>query len=81
MSIDMYLGKVRGQINSVTSNCTITIQTMGTIQRAISAIIIEPSLKGATYDSMINYFNIIYLPVTKSFILVCETMITSNQFY
>lgn len=79
MSINMYVGEVRQQVQSVTSNCQTTIVTMEQIQQALSAIIIEPRLKGATYDSMKNYFNTVYMPVTKGFILVCERMIESNQ--
>lgn len=75
----MYVGEVRQQVQSVTNNCQTTIATMEQIQQALSAIIIEPRLKGATYDSMKNYFNTVYMPVTKGFILVCERMIEANQ--
>ncbi|MEK4151735.1 T7SS effector LXG polymorphic toxin [Carnobacterium sp. FSL E2-0243] len=79
MSINMYVGEVRQQVQSINSNCQSTVATMEQIQQALSAIIIEPGLKGATYDSMKNYFNTVYMPVTKGFILVCERMIETNQ--
>ncbi|MFS7398055.1 T7SS effector LXG polymorphic toxin [Carnobacterium maltaromaticum] len=79
MSINMYVGEVRQQVQSINSSCQSTIATMEQIQQALSAIIIEPGLKGATYDSMKNYFNTVYMPVTKGFILVCERMIEANQ--
>ncbi|MFS7400183.1 T7SS effector LXG polymorphic toxin [Carnobacterium maltaromaticum] len=79
MSINMYVGEVRQQVQSINSNCQSTVATMEQIQQALSAIIIEPGLKGATYDSMKNYFNTVYMPVTKGFILVCERMIEANQ--
>ena len=79
MSINMYVGEVRQQVQSINSSCQSTIGTMEKIQQALSSIIIEPSLKGATYDSMKSYFNAVYMPVTKGFILVCERMIEANQ--
>ncbi|MFS7002263.1 T7SS effector LXG polymorphic toxin [Carnobacterium maltaromaticum] len=79
MSINMYVGEVRQQVQSINSNCQSTVATMEQIQQALSAIIIEPGLKGATYESMKNYFNTVYMPVTKGFILVCERMIEANQ--
>lgn len=79
MSINMYVGEVRQQVQSINSNCQSTVATMEQIQQALSAIIIEPGLKGATYDSMKNYFNTVYMPVTKGFILVCERMIEANK--
>ena len=79
MSIDFYVEEVRSQIKTIHAECTSTIQTMEAIQKALSAIIIEPSLKSKTYDSMKVYFNTAYMPVTKGFILVCETMMESNQ--
>lgn len=79
MSINMYVGEVRQQVQSINSSCQSTIATMEQIQQALSAIIIEPSLRGVTYDSMKNYFNSVYMPVTKGFILVCERMIEANQ--
>lgn len=75
----MYVGEVRQQVQSINSNCQSTVATMEQIQQALSAIIIEPGLKGATYDSMKNYFNTVYMPVTKGFILVCERMIEANK--
>ena len=75
----MYVGEVRQQVQSINSNCQSTVATMEQIQQALSAIIIEPGLKGATYESMKNYFNTVYMPVTKGFILVCERMIEANQ--
>ncbi|WP_317913556.1 T7SS effector LXG polymorphic toxin [Carnobacterium maltaromaticum] len=79
MSINMYVGEVRQQVQSINSSCQSTVATMEQIQQALSAIIIEPGLKGATYESMKNYFNTVYMPVTKGFILVCERMIEANQ--
>ncbi|PLS38035.1 hypothetical protein CYV26_04725 [Carnobacterium maltaromaticum] len=79
MSINMYVGEVRQQVQSINSNCQSTVATMEQIQQALSVIIIEPGLKGATYESMKNYFNTVYMPVTKGFILVCERMIEANQ--
>ncbi|WP_413517836.1 T7SS effector LXG polymorphic toxin [Carnobacterium maltaromaticum] len=79
MSINMYVGEVRQQVQSINSSCQSTVATIEQIQQALSAIIIEPGFKGATYESMKNYFNTVYMPVTKGFILVCKRMIEANQ--
>jgi len=79
MSINMYVDEVRQQVQSVSKRCTETIQTMESIQKSLNSIIIEPRLKGTTYDSMKIYFNTVYMPVTRGFILVSEQMIASNK--
>ncbi|MGX7419206.1 T7SS effector LXG polymorphic toxin [Carnobacterium gallinarum] len=79
MSINVYVGELQTQLEEITRDSQNTIQVMEEIQKSLNAIIIEPSLTGLTYDSMKNYFKNVYLPVTKGFILVSETMITSNQ--
>lgn len=55
------------------------ISGMTHVQTALSKIILEPSLKGNTYDSAKGYFQTAYLPATRGFILVCETAIRANQ--
>lgn len=79
MGIKMFVGEVNTQTSSIKSYCTNIINGMTKIQTVLSKIILEPSLQGNTYDSAKNYFKTAYLPVTRGFILVCETAIRANQ--
>ncbi|SBO17938.1 T7SS effector LXG polymorphic toxin [Carnobacterium divergens] len=79
MSINLFVGEVNTQTNSIKSYCNSVISGMTHVQTALSKIILEPSLKGNTYDSAKAYFQTAYLPATRGFILVCETAIRANQ--
>ncbi|MDO0873636.1 Bacillus transposase protein [Carnobacterium divergens] len=79
MSINLFVGEMNTQTKAIKSYCNSVISGMTHVQTALSKIILEPSLKGNTYDSAKGYFQTAYLPATRGFILVCETAIRANQ--
>ncbi|MGY3777875.1 hypothetical protein [Isobaculum melis] len=79
MSLNMFLSEANGQKESVAVNCRETIIGMERIQQAIHQFVLEPSLTGKTYETAKNYFLNGYLPVTKGFILVSETMMNACE--
>lgn len=51
MSIRMILPEVNGQTSSVKQICNSYISSMELIKKSINTFILEPELKGKTYES------------------------------
>ncbi|HDR7964582.1 TPA: cytoplasmic protein, partial [Bacillus wiedmannii] len=51
MSLNMYLGEVQSQTNTMYAFCTATIQSMEQVIQSIDSFVGDSVLQGQTYDS------------------------------
>ncbi|PEZ09198.1 hypothetical protein CN326_02315 [Bacillus sp. AFS018417] len=79
MSLNMYLGEVRTQSQSMNAFCVATIQGMEQAINLIDAFIGDAVLQGQTYDSAKTFFAQTFRPLAQGIIYLCEELIRQND--
>ncbi|MED1113072.1 T7SS effector LXG polymorphic toxin [Bacillus paramycoides] len=79
MSLNMYLGEVQAQTESMNAFCTATIQGMEQAIQSIDAFAIDTVLQGQTYSSAKAYFLQTFRPLAQGIIYLCEELIRQNN--
>ncbi|PEA54982.1 cytosolic protein [Bacillus pseudomycoides] len=79
MSLNMFLGEVRSQSQSMNAMCTATIQGMEQAINSIDAFVFDAVLQGQTYDSAKAYFAQTFRPLAQGIIYLCEELIRQND--
>ncbi|MGE6541243.1 RNase A-like domain-containing protein [Bacillus luti] len=79
MSLNMYLGEVQNQTQSMNAVCTATIQGMEQAIQSIDAFAIDTVLQGQTYSSAKSFFVQTFRPLAQGIIYLCEELIRQNN--
>ena len=79
MSLNMYLGEVQSQTQSMNAVCTATIQGMEQAIQSIDAFAIDTVLQGQTYSSAKSFFVQTFRPLAQGIIYLCEELIRQNN--
>ncbi|HDR4458361.1 TPA: AHH domain-containing protein [Bacillus cereus] len=79
MSLNMYLGEVRSQTQSMNAVCTATIQGMEQAIQSIDAFAVDTVLQGQTYSSAKAFFVQTFRPLAQGIIYLCEELIRQND--
>ncbi|MEI4801987.1 EndoU domain-containing protein [Bacillus sp. FJAT-51639] len=79
MSLNMYLGEVQSQTQSMNAMCTATIQGMEQVINSIDAFVGDTILQGQTYDSAKAFFMQTFRPLAQGIIYLCEELIRQND--
>ncbi|WP_242274692.1 T7SS effector LXG polymorphic toxin [Bacillus cereus group sp. BfR-BA-01310] len=79
MSLNMYLGEVHTQTQSMNAVCTATIQGMEQAIQSIDAFAIDMVLQGQTYSSAKSFFVQTFRPLAQGIIYLCEELIRQND--
>ncbi|MBC6971259.1 colicin [Bacillus sp. Xin] len=79
MSLNMYLGEVHTQTQSMNAVCTATIQGMEQVIQSIDAFAIDTVLQGQTYSSAKSFFVQTFRPLAQGIIYLCEELIVQNN--
>ncbi|MGE6614384.1 AHH domain-containing protein [Bacillus mycoides] len=79
MSLNMYLGEVQNQTQSMNAVCTATIQGMEQAIQSIDAFAIDTVLQGQTYSSAKSFFVQTFRPLAQGIIYLCEELIRQND--
>ncbi|KAA0761483.1 T7SS effector LXG polymorphic toxin [Bacillus sp. SH5-2] len=79
MSLNMYLGEVHTQTQSMNAICTATIQGMEQAIQSIDAFTSDTVLQGQTYDSAKAFFAETFRPLAQGIIYLCEELIRQND--
>ncbi|EMY4798386.1 T7SS effector LXG polymorphic toxin [Bacillus pacificus] len=79
MSLNMYLGEVQSQTQSMNAICNATIQSMEQAIQSIDAFVIDTVLQGQTYSSAKAYLVQTFRPLAQGIICLCEELIRQNE--
>ncbi|MFP3412834.1 T7SS effector LXG polymorphic toxin [Bacillus sp. SIMBA_074] len=79
MSLNMYLGEVQSQTQSMNAICNATIQSMEQAIQSIDAFAIDTVLQGQTYSSAKAYLVQTFRPLAQGIICLCEELIRQND--
>ncbi|MEK4831020.1 MULTISPECIES: RNase A-like domain-containing protein [unclassified Bacillus (in: firmicutes)] len=79
MSLNMYLGEVQSQTQSMNAVCIATIQGMEQAIQSIDAFAIDTVLQGLTYSSAKAFFVQTFRPLAQGIIYLCEELIRQND--
>ncbi|MEK5200640.1 T7SS effector LXG polymorphic toxin [Bacillus sp. FSL R10-2789] len=79
MSLNMYLGEVQSQTQSMNALCTATIQGMEQAIQSIDAFATDTVLQGQTYSSAKSFFVQTFRPLAQGIIYLCEELIRQNN--
>ncbi|MGG3651940.1 cytoplasmic protein [Bacillus pseudomycoides] len=79
MNLNMYLGEVQSQAQSMNAVCTATIQGMEQAIQSIDAFAIDTVLQGQTYSSAKAFFTETFRPLAQGIIYLCEELIRQND--
>ncbi|MEI4716540.1 T7SS effector LXG polymorphic toxin [Bacillus cereus] len=79
MSLNMYLGEVQSQTQSMNAICNATIQSMEQVIQSIDAFAIDTVLQGQTYSSAKAYLVQTFRPLAQGIICLCEELIRQNE--
>ncbi|ARJ20670.1 hypothetical protein B7492_05250 [Bacillus mycoides] len=79
MSLNMYLGEVQSQNQSMNAVCTATIQGMEQAIQSIDAFATDTVLQGQTYSSAKSFFVQTFRPLAQGIIYLCEELIRQNN--
>ncbi|WP_242274558.1 T7SS effector LXG polymorphic toxin [Bacillus cereus group sp. BfR-BA-01310] len=79
MSLNMYLGEVHTQTQSMNAVCTATIQGMEQAIQSIDAFAMDTVLQGQTYSSAKSFFVQTFRPLAQGIIYLCEELIRQNE--
>lgn len=79
MSLNMYLGEVQSQTQSMNPICNATIQSMEQAIQSIDAFAIDTVLQGQTYSSAKAYLVQTFRPLAQGIICLCEELIRQNE--
>lgn len=75
----MVLPEVHAQTASIKAMCSAQIESMEAVKKSIYGFILEPGLRGMTYDSAKNYFKDAYIPLANGLILLSEAIMKANE--
>ncbi|MDA2025610.1 T7SS effector LXG polymorphic toxin [Bacillus albus] len=79
MSLNMYLGEVQSQTQSMNAICNATIQSMEQAIQSIDAFAIDTVLQGQTYSSAKAYLVQTFRPLAQGIMCLCEELIRQNE--
>ncbi|WP_283750354.1 T7SS effector LXG polymorphic toxin [Bacillus cereus] len=79
MSLNMYLGEVQSQTQSMNAICNATIQSMEQAIQSIDAFAVDTVLQGQTYSSAKAYLVQTFRPLAQGIICLCEELIRQNE--
>ncbi|WP_283747151.1 HNH endonuclease [Bacillus cereus] len=79
MSLNMYLGEVQSQTQSMNAICNATIQSMEQAIQSIDAFAVDTVLQGQTYSSAKAYLVQTFRPLAQGIICLCEELIRQNK--
>ncbi|MGE6310948.1 T7SS effector LXG polymorphic toxin [Bacillus cereus] len=79
MSLNMYLGEVQSQTQSMNAICNATIQSMERAIHSIDAFAVDTVLQGQTYSSAKAYLVQTFRPLAQGIICLCEELIRQNE--
>ncbi|WP_369899772.1 polymorphic toxin type 50 domain-containing protein [Bacillus manliponensis] len=79
MSLNMYIGEVQAQTESMNAFCNATIQGMEEVIRSIDSFAGDVMLQGKTYDSAKTFFVQTYRQLAQGIIYLCEELIRQNN--
>ncbi|MGI2708234.1 T7SS effector LXG polymorphic toxin [Bacillus cytotoxicus] len=79
MSLNMYLGEVQNQTQSMNAVCTAIIQGMEQAIQSIDAFAVDTVLQGQTYSSAKSFFLQTFRPLAQGIIYLCEELIRQNN--
>ncbi|MGN4749365.1 hypothetical protein [Bacillus cereus] len=79
MSLNMYLGEVQSQTQSMNAICNATIQSMEQAIQSIDAFAIDTVLQGRTYSSAKAYLVQTFRSLAQGIICLCEELIRQNE--
>ncbi|OTW88082.1 cytoplasmic protein [Bacillus thuringiensis serovar cameroun] len=79
MSLNMYLGEVQSQTQSMNAICNATIESMEQAIQSIDAFAVDTVLQGQTYSSAKAYLVQTFRPLAQGIICLCEELIRQNE--
>ncbi|WIK98646.1 pre-toxin TG domain-containing protein (plasmid) [Bacillus bombysepticus] len=79
MGLNMYLGEVQAQTESMNAFCVATIQGMEQVINSIDAFVSDTILQGKTYDTGKTFFAQTFRPLAQGIIYLCEELIRQNN--
>ncbi|HDR8487787.1 TPA: AHH domain-containing protein [Bacillus cereus] len=79
MSLNMYLGEVQNQTQSMNTVCVATIQAMEQAIQSIDTFATDTVLQGQTYSSAKIFFVQTFRPLAQGIIYLCEELIRQND--
>lgn len=79
MSLNMYLGEVQAQTESMNASCTAIIESMEQVIQSIDSFVGDVVLQGKTYDSAKMFFLQTFRPLAQGIIYLCEELIHQNN--
>ncbi|CAM4193729.1 hypothetical protein BAMA_23980 [Bacillus manliponensis] len=79
MSLNMYLGEVQAQTESMNASCNAIIESMEQVIQSIDSFVGDAVLQGKTYDSAKMYFLQTFRPLAQGIIYLCEELIHQNN--
>ncbi|MED1902159.1 T7SS effector LXG polymorphic toxin [Bacillus thuringiensis] len=79
MSLNMYLGEVQNQTQSMNAIYNATIQSMEQAIQSIDAFAVDTVLQGQTYSSAKAYLVQTFRPLAQGIICLCEELIRQNE--
>ncbi|EEM80015.1 pre-toxin TG domain-containing protein [Bacillus thuringiensis] len=79
MGLNMYLGEVQAQTESMNTFCVATIQGMEQVINSIDAFVGDTILQGKTYDTGKTFFAQTFRPLAQGIIYLCEELIRQNN--
>ncbi|MBC1553273.1 hypothetical protein HB901_11150 [Listeria booriae] len=79
MSLNVFLGEIDAQSESMVASYHDMIEAMEGLRRAVNEFAFDRELQGKTYDSAKQYFAATYRPLAQGMICLCEELIRQNQ--
>ncbi|SDZ69019.1 LXG domain of WXG superfamily protein, partial [Evansella caseinilytica] len=79
MSLNMFLGEVNSQTESINQVYADGIEAMQQVIVAIELFYMDGKLQGKTYNSAKTYFKATYRPLAQGMICLCEDLIRLNS--
>ncbi|WP_137657513.1 polymorphic toxin type 15 domain-containing protein [Listeria newyorkensis] len=81
MSLNVFLGEIEAQSDSMVASYHDMIEAMEGLMRAVNEFAFDRELQGKTYDSAKQYFAATYRPLAQGMICLCEELIRQNQVF
>ncbi|MBC6163732.1 hypothetical protein HB999_09675 [Listeria booriae] len=79
MSLNVFLGEIEAQSESMVASYHDMKEAMEGLMRAVNEFAFDRDLQGKTYDSAKQYFAATYRPLAQGMICLCEELIRQNQ--
>lgn len=81
MSLNVFLGEIEAQSESMVASYHDMIEAMEGLMRAVNEFAFDQELQGKTYDSAKQYFAATYRPLAQGMICLCEELIRQNKVF